>query len=90
MPWNTYEYVVVSSVVVNAKCTLFSGLHASALTAAKKKLLPSSSFLIYSEKLSIIQSDDFFEENQKVGAAVTSIWVWLHRDTKKKIWQIQF
>ena len=65
---NTY------SIVVNAKCTLFSGLHASALTAAKK-LLPSSSFLIYSEKLSIIQSDDFFEENQKVGAAVTSIWV---------------
>ena len=57
---------------------------------SKKKLLPSSSFLIYSEKLSIIQSDDFFEENQKVGAAVTSIWVWLQRDTKKKIWQIQF
>ena len=69
---------------------LFFLAYTPQLWRQQKKLLPSSSFLIYSEKLSIIQSDDFFEENQKVGAAVTSIWVWLQRDTKKKIWQIQF
>ena len=44
MPWNTYEYVVVSSIVVNAKCTLFSGLHASALTGAKKNFCPRLPF----------------------------------------------